>query len=309
MFKYFRFLAICLLPAIGFVSCGPDEPDPVPNSSESSANDSDPISQEIKRNISASVSYSDFGWNISIRSKLADVFPGKSLVYGTECGYGSYDYYQHFTFKTAYMEKTDGRGNMEIYFPLFVGNEYGGEWLYYSSYKELQYMKANGITLDSEERDLYNSIVEALKSKESAAKATYCGRLYVIVDNTKYFYHTYGQTPSNSGGSNTGGGGSSGGGSSSYEKPELSFVDYDCNTTSLTAKFRIDNQSKAKVTSVKGYYGKSSANISTSASLSGSLITVRVSGLTKGTTYYIKCSATGPGGTATSSQVKLSTLY
>ena len=30
MFKYFRFLAICLLPAIGFVSCGPDEPDPEP---------------------------------------------------------------------------------------------------------------------------------------------------------------------------------------------------------------------------------------------------------------------------------------
>ena len=103
---------------------------------------------------------------------------------------------------------------------------------------------------------------------------------------------------------------SGGGGSTSTpEKPEIGLEDYTCYTTSITVKYRIYNQDKAKVTSAKGYYGTSSASKSVSASVSGSLITIRITGLKKGTTYYVKCSATGKGGTTTSETTKLITDY
>lgn len=99
------------------------------------------------------------------------------------------------------------------------------------------------------------------------------------------------------------------GGSVTYEKPEIGIEDYTCYATSITVKYRIYNQDKAKVTSAKGYYGTSSASKSVSASVAGSLITIRFSGLNKGTTYYVKCSATGKGGTTTSETTKLITNY
>lgn len=100
-----------------------------------------------------------------------------------------------------------------------------------------------------------------------------------------------------------------GGTFTSYEKPDLGLVDYTCYTTSITVKYRIFNQDKAKVTSAKGYYGTSSASKSVTASVAGSLITVRITGLKKGTTYYVKCSATGKGGTTTSESTKLITNF
>lgn len=111
-----------------------------------------------------------------------------------------------------------------------------------------------------------------------------------------------------SGGANSGTGSGTGSSSStSYEKPEIGLELYTCYTTSITVKYRIYNQDKAKVTSAKGYYGTSSASQSVSASVAGSLITVRITGLKKGTTYYVKCSATGKGGTTTSETTKLIT--
>lgn len=101
-------------------------------------------------------------------------------------------------------------------------------------------------------------------------------------------------------------GGGSGGGNS-YEKPEIGLMDYDCYSTSITVRWRIYNQDKANVTSAKGYYGTSSASRATSATVSGSLITVRFTGLQKNTTYYLKCTATGKGGTTTSETTRLST--
>ena len=102
-------------------------------------------------------------------------------------------------------------------------------------------------------------------------------------------------------------GDNSGGNDSDYEKPEIGLEDYTCTATSITAKFRIYNQSEAKVTSAKGYIGTSSPSKAVSATVSGSLITIRFTSLIKGTTYYIKCSATGKGGTTTSETIKLVT--
>lgn len=85
-----------------------------------SESSTDRITELIKRNISATVNYDDYGWNISIKSKLGKTFPNKTIIYGVESGYGSYDYYEHFKFGGD-LQKSDGRGNMTICYPVFVG--------------------------------------------------------------------------------------------------------------------------------------------------------------------------------------------
>ena len=45
------------------------------------------------------------------------------------------------------------------------------------------------------------------------------------------------------------------------------------------------------------------------ATVSGVLITANISGLKKGTTYYVKCVATGKGGTTTTGTTKVITNY
>lgn len=312
-------IAIAAIPPM-FTSCssGDEEEWNSPNDDWNNENNgnSDPTYELVKKNISASVSYGDYSWNISIKSKLSSALPGKYIVYGVESGYGDYQYYEHFKFNNSYTQKNDGNGNMTISYPTFVGNEYASEGLYWSSYKALKEKKDNGEKLNSDEQDLWNDIVKYMKAKESKAKSSFCGRLYAQFDNKRYVFYSFGQKPSsgsnnddgNSNGGDTGGG--STGGSTSYEKPDIGFSDFTAYQTKLKVVYKIYNKDKAKVTSAKVYYGTSSnPTKSVSASVAGVLITANISGLKKGTTYYVKCVATGKGGTTTTGTTKVITNY
>ena len=102
----------------------------------------------------------------------------------------------------------------------------------------------------------------------------------------------------------------SGNGSSSYEKPDIAFDDFTAYQTKLKVVYKIYNKDKANVTSAKVYYGTSSnPTKSVSATVAGVLITANISGLNKGTTYYVKCVATGKGGTTTTETTKVITNY
>lgn len=62
--------------------------------------------------------------------------------------------------------------------------------------------------------------------------------------------------------------------------------------------------------SAKIHYGTSSNPTSSkTATVSGNLITVNISGLKVGTTYYVKCTANGKGGTTTTTTTKCITNY
>lgn len=278
-------------------------------------NSSDPTFELVKKNTSASVSYGDYSWNITIKSKLASVFSDKSIVYGVESGYGDYQYYEHFKFSNSYIQKNDGNGNMTISYPVFVGNEYASESLYWSSYKALKAKKTNGERLSSDEQDLWNDIVKYMNVKENKAKSTFCGRLYAQFDNKRYVFYTFGKKPSSSsnngnGSTNNGTNGGSTGGSTSYEKPDIGLNDFTAYQTKLKVVYKIYNKDEAKVTSAKVYYGTSSnPTKSVTATVAGVLITANISGLNKGTTYYVKCVATGKGGTTTTGTTKVITNY
>ena len=101
-----------------------------------------------------------------------------------------------------------------------------------------------------------------------------------------------------------------GGGSTTYEKPEIGFYDFTATKTSLNVQYKIYNKDEAKVSSAKIYYGTSSnPSSSRTATISGTLITANISGLKAGTTYYVKCAATGKGGTTTTSTTRCITNY
>lgn len=121
-------------------------------------------------------------------------------------------------------------------------------------------------------------------------------------DGIKYVQHIY--TAS----SNSGGG--SDGGSTTYEKPDVGFYDFTATKTSLKVQYKIYNKDEAGVTSAKIYYGTTSnPSSSKTATISGTLITANISGLKAGTEYYVRCVATGKGGTTTTTTTKCITNY
>ena len=127
--------------------------------------------------------------------------------------------------------------------------------------------------------------------------------VYRMGENEQADYYYYTST-------NTGGDDGSGGGSTSYEKPDIGFYDFTAYQTKLKVVYEIYNKNEAKVTSAKVYYGTSSnPTKSISATVAGVLITANISGLKKGTTYYVKCVATGKGGTTTTQTTKVITNY
>ena len=99
-------------------------------------------------------------------------------------------------------------------------------------------------------------------------------------------------------------------GTTTYEKPDVGFYDFTATKTSLKIQYKIFNKDEAKVTSAKIYYGTSSnPTKSTTATVSGVMITANISGLKSGTEYYVKCVATGKGGTTTTTVTKCITNY
>lgn len=109
---------------------------------------------------------------------------------------------------------------------------------------------------------------------------------------------------------NTDSGSIGGSTTTSYEKPSVGFYNFTAGYTTLKVQYKIYNKDKAKVTSAKIYYGTSSnPTKSKTATVSGVMITGNISGLKRGTTYYVKCKVTGKGGTTTTSATKCITNY
>ena len=294
---------------VNLSSCSTDESDDFENLSPSESNGSSDSTYELlKKNISATVYYGDYSWNIVIKSNLSKVFPGKTIYYGVESGYNAYQYYEHFTFDKDYIQENDGMGNMTISYPVFVG-EYGDLYLYWGSYKALKAKIEDGESLSSNEKDLWYEIINLMNAKEYIAKSKFCGRLYAQIDGNRYFYHTFGQVPSESGNGDLTDD-EDNEGSISYEKPDVGFYDFTATTLSLKVQYKIYNRTEAGVSSAKIYYGTSS-NPTTykTATVSGTLITANITGLKSGTTYYVKCVATGKGGTTTTSTTKCITNF
>jgi hypothetical protein len=263
----------------------------------------DNISKKVSQYMSVYASYKYYSWEISITSNLETVYPDKLIKYGILCGYNGEPYYY-----TKYL--TLNGNSITTIEPLFLdgnGSPYINEYFYWKSLVAL----AEKSSLSDSERMLQNECTKYCNAAESKAKSTYWGQIFAEIDGEKYIVKEYGQkqienTESSSGNSNN----NANDNPSSYEKPEIGFHDYSSTKTSLNVQYRIYNRDEAKVSSAKIYYGTSpNPSYSVNATISGVFIKANISGLKAGTTYYVKCIATGKGGTATTSVTKCLTSY
>ncbi len=189
-------------------------------------------------------------------------------------------------------------GNYGTCYRLKSGNKYSGIWcvledgsLWINSYKSDYDAKGIGENMAG------YGVGKLQMLKNTTNELIYCMKL----SSNNYYYYTS---------INTEGDSDSGNGSSSYEKPDIAFNDFTAYQTKLKVVYKIYNKDKAKVTSAKVYYGTSSKPTkSVSGSIAGALITANITGLKKGTTYYVKCVATGKGGTTTTETTKVITNY
>lgn len=190
-------------------------------------------------------------------------------------------------------------GNYGTCYRLKSGNKYSGIWcvledgsLWINSYKSDYDAKGKG------ENAAGYGTGKLQMLKNSTNELVYCMKL--DSEDTYYYYTSI----------NTDGDSDPDNGSTSYEKPDIAFNDFTAYQTKLKVVYKIYNKDKAKVTSAKVYYGTSSnPTKSVTATVAGVLITANISGLTKGTTYYVKCVATGKGGTTTTGTTKVITNY
>lgn len=197
-------LAILLIASTFAIACpfltacdgGEEEEILAPDNNENTGNGNqdkvDNTAEIVKRNISATVGYSNYCWDISIKSNLEKALPGKSIIYGVESGYDSYQYYEHFTFEKELFQKKDNNGNMKIRYSIFAGNEFSNEDFLWGPYIILKDRIANGETLGDSEMDYVEDATKLFKKAELDAYRHCCWRLYAQINNKRYFYYYFG---------------------------------------------------------------------------------------------------------------------
>ena len=291
-----------------FTSCGEDdEPlsgDLNTGGGGNSNNDSSSIPPEIAKYVTASASYHDYAWDITLKTNIPLYTPHMNVKYGLECGYNNQP---NIFYSKDFNVSGTSFSTLES---IFVDNSlspYDDEPLYWNSYMALKKKKEEGETLSSDEKDLYRFCVSFLN--KSTAKSEYWGHIIAKTGGKKYIIMEFGNKRLAGNNPSTGGNsGGSSGGSTSYEKPDVTFDDYFPNYTSMKVSYKVWNGSKAKLQSAKVYYGTSSnPTMPANTTFTNSVIYGNLSGLKAGTTYYVKCVATGPGGTTTTSVTKCRT--
>ncbi len=285
--KAIKFLSImlCLVASMSVAACGDGDDSDEPDGSGGSGS---MVSSEIERlssklfgtswQHSQSKYYTTDGRYSHMSSSIVDcVFTFSDEIFGND----------------KYELKVDGTGNYAYWYIneeglTFNASNYGYMVLKMDASTVGAWMSCGGCVFDAE---IYELTSDRLVVKE------------MYSNGVDYVLHYYNRASSGSGGS-------SGGTSSDYEKPDIGFYDFTATKSSLKVQYKIYNQDEANVTSAKIYYGTSSnPTRSKTATVSGQYITATITGLESGTTYYVKCEASGKGGTATTSTTKCITNY
>ena len=188
--KYFNwiFILFVTMTSVSLVSCGDDEKGTgeditVESEGQGQTGKDSEIEKNVNRYVYPMVSYLNYSYQIDITSNLAGLYPSKTIKYGIECGYGSYDW-------EKYAAASGGNSYSCVSSIFLLGeDEFAAEAVYWSSYIDLlQKQELRGLRDD--EQQLYNEIVKILRKSESQAKTKYQGRVFVEVDNKRYYIKT-----------------------------------------------------------------------------------------------------------------------
>ena len=199
-------MLVAAIVSVGLVSCGDDDNDnedvtplyPVDNNegNHSGESESEDIVQIIAQNVSASITYSTYFWHISISTTLHSKLPQKNIVYGVEFGYGKYDSWFNTLGKGNtyhYNSGAEGSGNLyTLEMSIFDGTDgtYANESFYARQYVDILEKQQSG-TLNTDQKNLLAILNKSLPPKETSAKRTFIGRLYVDIDSKRYYIKNF----------------------------------------------------------------------------------------------------------------------
>ena len=188
--KFFNwiFILFVTMVSVPLVSCGDDEEESekettVESEGQGQTGKDSNLEKDVNRYVYPMVSYLNYSYQIDITSNLASLYPRKTIKYGIECGYGSYDWEKYAVASVG--------NSYSCVSSIFLDREeeFAAEAVYWSSYIDLlQKQESRGLRDD--EQQLYNEIVKILRKSESQAKAKYQGRVFVEVDNKRYYIKT-----------------------------------------------------------------------------------------------------------------------
>lgn len=131
----------------------------------------------ITNNVNVNVIYDDYAYTVDFSTSLDREFSVKSIKYGIEIGYGSYNWQMYATSKGTKYSVTccvfiDG-----------AGSPYADLGFMYSSYIGLK----DARNLNSDQRGLLSDILSLYRTNESAAKRSFQGRVFVEINGDRYF--------------------------------------------------------------------------------------------------------------------------
>lgn len=177
---------------------------------------------------------------------------------------------------------------------IYLNNTKAGWWYFSNGQLRVQF------NLGARGNGYWNSVLSFYNYNTYLIEHTSSSLIYSDQEGNVWYFKSCSSPVLDNSGSTSG---------SSYEKPDIDYYDYTAYPTKMKVVYKIHNRDKAKVTSAKIYYGTSSNSMkSVSATVSGVLISATITGLKKDTKYYVKCSATGKGGTTTTGTTRLGTI-
>ena len=183
-----QIISLITLMLFVFSSCGDDNH--IPDNKVSLGNNGngnielpdpkDEMRQAVKAHVSEYSEYKNFCFYITIKTTLSEEYPDKYFKYGIEMGYGSYDYY---VYATGY----DDTYSVEQ--PVYIFAEGSPYFMYSFNWKTYQSLleDMNNGPLSDSEKSLYNETVKILKKDEANAKSSFIYRVFVDVDNDRYY--------------------------------------------------------------------------------------------------------------------------
>ena len=206
MYKYLKPIMMLAIASVLFTSCGGDDPDnPADpgNTTENGSSTSNPstpsdpsIERIVRDNVTVSRTYSDYTYTFVIKSKVKAKLPDANVSYGV----GHNATFNQTTVNIsvgneAYYYSASGSSNNETitfrspfwFYYVFVEKD-DDKWtlseMYYNSYMAL--VNKGYSNLSSDERALYNNLVDYLEEYDKEATEYYRPAIYVCVNNKFY---------------------------------------------------------------------------------------------------------------------------
>ncbi len=205
LYKYLSLVLTALIVGAFVAGCGDDEESlsGIDNSTNDGGNNSEvytdaQIKSLIKEHVSVEGTYRDYVWSFHIESTLHDKIADKTIRFGI--GHGDVNGSTSISLENQVYKYTssnkDGVCLMDFINPYWYyymfgrgsslsgADEVGGFDMYYRSYVAL--LNKGASNWSSDERDLYNGIIQMFEEYELVAKIDYTPSVQVCIDNKYY---------------------------------------------------------------------------------------------------------------------------